>query len=191
MNFSKEKAQMNSSMGNQLASFPLLIKFARCVRWLIRFKCIQMTVLAANMKAEYGKNRYWCGSKQARRKIVYGHTAMTPEEYAEKIDKLGASYLPKFLLKLATSSMFKINFWFTTPLVTYCDSWDATKFRHDLPRLWLQPQQCWVLLVHLLHHCISPANKRKMFLSDHSAQCPSLQLTNTWDDGNGTPERLL
>ena len=39
------------------------------------------------MKDEYGKNECWyVVQAEPGAKIVYGHTAMTPEEFAEKID---------------------------------------------------------------------------------------------------------
>ena len=72
--------------GQQLASFPLLIKLLDASDDL----SIQVhpdDKYALEHEGEYGKNECWyVVQAEPGAKIVYGHTAMTPEEFAEKID---------------------------------------------------------------------------------------------------------
>ena len=72
--------------GQQLASFPLLIKLLDASDDL----SIQVhpdDEYALEHEGEYGKNECWyVVQAEPGAKIVYGHTAMTPEEFAEKID---------------------------------------------------------------------------------------------------------
>ena len=72
--------------GQQLASFPLLIKLLDASDDL----SIQVhpdDEYALEHEGEYGKNECWyVVQAEPGAKIVYGHTATTPEEFAEKID---------------------------------------------------------------------------------------------------------
>ena len=72
--------------GQQLASFPLLIKLLDASDDL----SIQVhpdDEYALEHEGEYGKNECWyVVQAEPGAKIVYGHTAMTPEEFAGKID---------------------------------------------------------------------------------------------------------
>ena len=80
------KAHPELFNGQQLASFPLLIKLLDASDDL----SIQVhpdDEYALEHEGEYGKNECWyVVQAEPGAKIVYGHTAMTPEEFAEKID---------------------------------------------------------------------------------------------------------
>ena len=72
--------------GQQLASFPVLIKLLDASDDL----SIQVhpdDEYALEHEGEYGKNECWyVVQAEPGAKIVYGHTAMTPEEFSEQID---------------------------------------------------------------------------------------------------------
>ena len=94
--------------GQQLASFPLLIKLLDASDDL----SIQVhpdDEYALEHEGEYGKNECWyVVQAEPGAKIVYGHTAMTPEEFAEKIDNEAWSKLfTEVPVKPGTSSMFQ------------------------------------------------------------------------------------